>query len=158
MEKEALPLRNNHHAEKIKGFTLLESLIALLIVSLISLLFLAVLENSKSVIKQLETSEEKAWHIFLIQVENELDCYYLEEVFPNKIVLKKKENNHSFWLEHKLGKIVKVDNGGYQPMLIKVKKALFEKKINSVAISVQLENNQQFTGSWVITKKEALNE
>lgn len=157
MEKEHLRLHDNQCRKSTKGFTLLESLIALLLLSLICLLFFSVLRNAKSTIGQLETSEEKSWHIFLIQLENELENGQFEAVLPNKIILKTKQNNHSLRIESKLGKIVKVENGGYQPMLTKVKEANFENKIDSIEMTILFENNQKFTGSWLITK-EHLNE
>lgn len=154
MEKEHLKLRKNQFKKtNLKGFTLLESLVALMMLSLIFLLFFSVLENSKAIIKQLETSEEKAWHIFLIQLENELEGCFIEEVYSNKIGLKKKQTKHLVWIENKLGKIVKVENGGYQPMLIKVKEASFDKKMASVEMTVLFENNQKFVGRWSLIKE-----
>lgn len=107
--------------------------------------------------KYMKNTEEKEWQIFLIQLENELkDCSY-EFTTENKIVLKNNKNNHSVWIENKLGKIVKVDNGGFQPLLINVKKAKFFDKKNYVTIEVIFTNNRSYFGKWII-RKEHLDE
>lgn len=140
-----------------RAFTLLECLLSLMILSFLCLLFSAMINNIAVTSKYMKKTEEKEWQIFLIQLENELkDCSY-EFTTENKIVLKNNKNNHSVWIENKLGKIVKVDNGGFQPLLINVKKAKFFDKKNYVSIEVIFTNNRSYFGKWII-RKEHLDE
>ena len=136
-----------------RAFTLLECLLSLMILSFLCLLFSAMINNIAVTSKYMKKTEEKEWQIFLIQLENELkDCSY-EFTTENKIVLKNNKNNHSVWIENKLGKIVKVDNGGFQPLLINVKKAKFFDKKNYVSIEVIFTNNRSYFGKWIIGKE-----
>ncbi|MBM7688808.1 prepilin-type N-terminal cleavage/methylation domain-containing protein [Enterococcus ureilyticus] len=153
MEKRQLALKRSSSYDKYLGFTLIECLLALLILSSICLLFSACIKNVAVVTKQLKSEREKEWHIFLIQLENELvNCYY-EKTQTNKIVLKNKKNGNVVWIEYKLGKIVKVENGGYQPLLTEVKTATFNEEGKTIVIKVSFENNLNQTAKWIITQE-----
>lgn len=103
--------------------------------------------------KQLKSVREKEWHIFVIQLENELkNCYY-EKTQANKIILRNRKNNKPVWIEYKLGKIVKVENGGYQPLLTEVKQADFIEEGTAVLMKVVLEENLNVTAKWIITQE-----
>lgn len=136
---------------RYNGFTLLECLLGLFILSTICLLFTAVVKNAAIVTKKLENETDKAWQIFLIQLENELkNCQY-ERTQETKIILKNNKNAKSVWIEFKLGKIVKVENGGYQPLLTRVAAANFKEENNSVKLSITFENQQTTEARWMIT-------
>ncbi|OJG72000.1 hypothetical protein RV12_GL001083 [Enterococcus quebecensis] len=106
------------------------------------------------VTKRLKSERKKEWHIFMIQLENELkDCRY-EKTQNDKIILRNKRNNKTVWIEYKLGKLVKVENGGYHPLLTDVKQAIFIEENNSVKIKVTLENNENVTTKWIIPKEK----
>lgn len=151
MEKNFYQSKKRPIKSRYDGFTLLECLFALFILSTICLLFTAVVKNVAVVTKQLENETDKAWQIFLIQLENELkNCQY-ESTQENKIILKNNKNGKVVWVEFKLGKIVKVENGGYQPLLTKVADAKFIQENNSVKISVTFENQLTTEAKWIIT-------
>lgn len=117
------------------------------------MLFSASIKNAAIVTNQLKSERQKEWQIFVIQLENELrNCRY-ENTQIKKIMLRNKKNNKQVWIEHKLGKIVKVENGGYQPLLMGVKQVRFVEEDKSVVIKVIFENNLNVTAKWIITRE-----
>lgn len=153
MEKSRLHSRKNDRQNHFSGFTLIECLFSLLLLSIICLLFSASIKNAAIVSKRLQSVREKEWHIFVIQLENELkNCYY-EKTQANKIILKNQKNNKPVWIECKLGKIVKVENGGYQPLLTEVKQAVFIEEGTAILMKVTLEENLDVAAKWIITQE-----
>ncbi|MEI5991519.1 competence type IV pilus minor pilin ComGF [Enterococcus crotali] len=153
MEKSRLHSRKNDRQTHFSGFTLIECLFSLLLLSIICLLFSASVKNAAVVSKRLQSVREKEWHIFVIQLENELkNCYY-EKTQANKIILKNQKNNKPVWIEYKLGKIVKVENGGYQPLLTEVKQAVFIEEGTAILMKVTLEENLNVAAKWIITQE-----
>lgn len=151
MEKRALYLSKNNRQHKFSGFTLIECLLALLLLSIICLLFSASIKNAVVVTTRLKSEREKEWQIFMIQLENEVkNCHY-EKTQANKIILTNTKNNKKVLIEHKLGKIVKVENGGYQPLLTEVKQAIFKEEGKYVMIEVTFENDVYAAAKWIIT-------
>ncbi|WP_348920598.1 competence type IV pilus minor pilin ComGF [Enterococcus rotai] len=150
MEKRALYLRKNNRQHKFSGFTLIECLLALLVLSIICLLFSASIKNAVVVTSRLKSEREKEWQIFMIQLENEVKSCHYEKTQSNKIILTNTKNNKKVWIEHKLGKIVKVDNGGYQPLLTEVKQAIFKEEGKYVMIEVTFENDVCVAAKWII--------
>ena len=64
------PLKNR----KIRAFTLLESLVALIVISGSLLLFQAMSQLLISEVRYQQQSEQKEWLLFVDQLEAELDC------------------------------------------------------------------------------------
>ncbi|MGX7244446.1 competence type IV pilus minor pilin ComGF [Enterococcus quebecensis] len=154
MEKSFSRSKKNRSQNNYLGFTLTECLLALLVLSVICILFSASVKHGSVVTKRLKSERKKEWHIFMIQLENELkDCRY-EKTQNDKIILRNKRNNKTVWIEYKLGKLVKVENGGYHPLLTDVKQAIFIEENNSVKIKVTLENNENVTTKWIIPKEK----
>ncbi|EOI03081.1 prepilin-type N-terminal cleavage/methylation domain-containing protein [Enterococcus moraviensis ATCC BAA-383] len=153
MGKTKLKLRKSNRKRSFLGFTLIECLLALLLLSIISMLFSASIKNTATVSNYLKSEKEKEWHIFVIQLEEELkNCRY-EKTQANKIILRNKKNNNNVWIEYKLGKIVKVENGGYHPLLMKVKEAVFSEVNHTIEMQVILENDLMYSGKWIIPKE-----
>lgn len=153
MEKRRFHLKKNNLSNDYSGFTLIECLLALIILTVICLLFSASIKNAAVVTKHLKNEREKEWHIFVIQLENELrNCRY-EKSQENRIILKNKKNDKIVWIEYKLGKIIKVENGGYHPLLTEVKQANFKEEGKSIVINATFENNLNFTAKWIVTQE-----
>ncbi|MTD42337.1 prepilin-type cleavage/methylation domain-containing protein [Erwinia sp. CPCC 100877] len=148
MVKKQCCLKKN----KYLAFTLLECLLALCLLSVICLLFSALVKNTTLVASRLKNTKEKEWQVFLIQLENELQSCQYEKTQPNKIIFRNDKKNTSVWIESKLGKIVKVENGGYQPLLTEVKQARFAQKDNAVLINVQFKDATSYSAKWIIPK------
>lgn len=153
MDKKFSQLSERKNRNKFLGFTLIECVLAFFLLSLICMLFSASIKNVAVVTRHLKSEREKEWHIFVIQLENELkNCYY-ERTQVDKIIFKNKKNNKTVWIQHKLGKIVKVENGGYHPLLTGVRKANFIEENKSVVIKVTFENNSNNIAKWIITQE-----
>ena len=73
---------------KVKAFTLLESLIALIVISGSLLLFQAMSQLLISEVRYQQQSEQKEWLIFVDQLEVELDRSQFEKVEGNRIYMK----------------------------------------------------------------------
>jgi competence protein ComGF len=141
--------KNSNHA----GFTLIECILALFILGIICLLFSALVKNTAVVSRILKSEKEKEWHVFVIQLENELlDCEY-KEIQDNKIIYRNPKKDRDIWIEYKRGKIVKVENGGYQPLLIGVQHVTFKKEGYFVVITAIFENEKEYTAKWKIGRK-----
>ncbi|WP_086313839.1 competence protein ComGF [Enterococcus sp. 7F3_DIV0205] len=153
MEKRVLQSRKSDLKNNFLGFTLIECLLALFLLSIICLLFSASLKNAAVITKHLKNEGEKEWHIFVIQLENELKHCIYEKTQANKIILKNKKNNKTVWIEHKLGKIVKVENGGYHPLLMGVRQVNFIEEGKSIIVNVTFENNLKVMAKWIITQE-----
>lgn len=154
MEKHNFYLKKNKSKAIFSGFTLMESLLALVVLSVICMLFSASIKNATVVTTQLKSEREKEWHIFVIQLENELkNCYY-KKTEASKIILINRKNDKHVWIEHKLGKIIKVENGGYQPLLTEVKQAEFTEENSVVMLKAKFEDGMIMSAKWVITVEQ----
>lgn len=138
MKVKAIKLKKSN--KSWQGFTLLEAMVGLMVLSLSMLLFTGLLENAKFLEKYLAHSEEKNWSIFLLQLESECRGYNINEVKSNQIKFVHSTTNEAFFLKYKNGKIIKSKNKGYQPLLLNVKAANFEKSTSGAKLSVLLEN------------------
>jgi competence protein ComGF len=140
--------------KKMKGFTLLECLVALAVFSCVCNLFSLCIRQADKSSKQVLQKEEKLWQVFLIQLENEVSGLTLQQVEATEMVFLKKSNNHTVIIQFKNGKIIKRDNGGYQPLLIGLNSAQFKKEKHAVELVAQFHNQTSFQGRWVIPVEE----
>ena len=74
-------------AIRSKAFTLLESLIALIVISGSLLLFQAMSQLLISEVRYQQQSEQKEWLLFVDQLETELDRSQFEKVEGNRIYM-----------------------------------------------------------------------
>ena len=75
-------------SHKVKAFTLLESLIALIVISGSLLLFQAMSQLLISEVRYQQQSEQKEWLLFVDQLEVELDRSQFEKVEGNRLYMK----------------------------------------------------------------------
>ncbi len=75
-------------SHKVKAFTLLESLLALLVISGGLLLFQAMSQLLISEVRYQQQSEQKEWLLFVDQLEAELDRSQFEKVEGNRFYMK----------------------------------------------------------------------
>lgn len=142
MEKKLLASRANDAKLRYNGFTLLESLLALFLFSVICLLASGYIRNAQVISKHLQNASEKEWHIFLIQLENELEECTLVSVMPNQLLFFDKKNQYEVLIEFKQKKLIKSANGGYQPLLTQVETAVFIQNEDKIALQVCFENDK----------------
>lgn len=152
--KILLLLKKKSRKLKMRGFTLIECLLSLFVLSIICLLLSSVLTNTQIVVEKLKNTSDKEWQIFLIQLENELkNCEYIA-TDKNRFIFINKKNGKNVWIEFKLGKIVKVENGGYQPLLTQINNAVFSEQKEYIELNITFENDLQMIAKWAIKRGE----
>ncbi|HEL1639587.1 TPA: prepilin-type N-terminal cleavage/methylation domain-containing protein [Streptococcus suis] len=139
---------------KVSAFTLLECLIALMILSG----SLLVLEGLTKVLTQeayYQTSnQEKDWQIFSQQLRAEWQSCRLIRVENNKIYLDKKGQTLAFGKSKSDDFRKTNDKGqGYQPMLYGVKNATFRQEGQLVWLELIFENGEERTYVYAFEEK-----
>ncbi|MCG4865405.1 MULTISPECIES: competence type IV pilus minor pilin ComGF [Streptococcus] len=109
-------------SHKVKAFTLLESLIALVVISGSLLLFQAMSQLLISEVRYQQQSEQKEWLLFVDQLEAELDRSQFEKVEGNRLYMKQDGKDISIG-KSKSDDFRKTDASGrgYQPMVYGLK-------------------------------------
>ena len=114
------PLKNS----KIRAFTLLESLVALIVISGSLLLFQAMSQLLISEVRYQQQSEQKEWLLFVDQLEAELEKSQFEKVEGNRLYMKQDGKDIAIG-KSRLDDFRKTDSSGrgYQPMVYGLKSA-----------------------------------
>ena len=109
---------------RVRAFTLLESLIALVVISGSLLLFQAMSQLLVSEVRYQKRSEQKEWLLFVDQLEAELNRAQFEKVENDRLYLKQDGNPISMG-KSKSNDFRKTDASGrgYQPMVYGLKSA-----------------------------------
>ena len=126
---------------KVKAFTLLETLVALLVISGGVLLFQAMTQLLASELHQQEVNKQQEWLLFADQLETELSRSQFSKVEQDKIYLRQDGK------EIALGKSksddfrkTDVSGRGYQPMIYGLKAASVSQKGSLVYFSFRFED------------------
>lgn len=137
--------------QKNMGFTLLESLVALLMLSGILLLLSGLIQHAHKMEQALSGYHQLEWEIFLLQLDNELhEVKYIgtsqteistEIESKGKMVplVIKKVNN----------RIIKRQSGGNQPLLMGVNQFVCQEKNNGVDFVVTFIDGKKKEGTWI---------
>lgn len=109
-------------SHKVKAFTLLESLLALIVISGGLLLFQAMSQLLISEVRYQQQSEQKEWLLFVDQLEAELDRSQFEKVEGNRLYMKQDGKDIAIG-KSKSDDFRKTDASGrgYQPMVYGLK-------------------------------------
>ena len=109
---------------KVRAFTLLESLLALIVISGGLLLFQAMSQLLISEVRYQQQSEQKEWLLFVDQLEAELERSQFEKVEDNRLYMKQDGKDLSLG-KSKSDDFRKTDASGrgYQPMVYGLKSA-----------------------------------
>ena len=125
---------------RVRAFTLLESLIALLVISGSLLLFQSMSQLLVSEIRYQQKSEQKEWLLFVDQLEAELNGTQFEKVENDRLYLKQDGKSIS------MGKSTSNDfrktdasGRGYQPMVYGLKSARIQEKGQELHFHFQFE-------------------
>ncbi|KIL45976.1 competence type IV pilus minor pilin ComGF [Jeotgalibacillus campisalis] len=89
------PLRSQKHvySNVNMGFTLIEVMICLAVLTIIASLMPLIFANLYSVNKQVEESAHEEWDMFSIQFRNEVKLHDIERIEPKRLTLKSKEGD-----------------------------------------------------------------
>ena len=125
---------------RVKGFTLLESLIALVVISGSLLLFQAMSRLLVSEVRYQKSHEQKEWLLFVDQLEGELNRAQFEKVENDRLYFKQdgkpismgKSRSNDFRKTDASGR-------GYQPMVYGLKSAHIYQKGQNIHFNFQFE-------------------
>ena len=125
---------------KVRAFTLLESLIALIVISGGLLLFQAMSQLLVSEVRYQQRSEQKEWLLFVDQLEAELNRAQFEKVENDRLYLKQDGNPISMG-KSKSNDFRKTDASGrgYQPMVYGLKSVQIQEKGQELHFHFQFE-------------------
>ena len=125
---------------RVRAFTLLESLVALIVISGSLLLFQAMSQLLVSEVRYQQRSEQKEWLLFLDQLEAELNQSSFEKVENDRLYLK--QNGRAISMgKSKSDDFRKTDASGrgYQPMVYGLKSARIQEKGQELHFHFQFE-------------------
>lgn len=126
---------------KVGAFTLLEALVALLVISGGLLVFQAMTKLLASEIQYQEQTKAKEWLLFADQLDVELSRSHFEKVEQNKLYVKQDGKSIAFG-KSKSDDFRKTDaNGrGYQPMIYGLEAAQIQKEGQIVHLLLQFKD------------------
>ena len=125
---------------RVRAFTLLESLIALVVISGSLLLFQAMSQLLVSEVRYQQRSEQRDWLLFVDQLESELEHSHFEKVDKDRIYLKQDGKEISMG-KSRSDDFRKTDASGrgYQPMVYGLKSARIQQEGQVVHFHFQFE-------------------
>ena len=125
---------------RVRAFTLLESLVAFIVISGSLLLFQAMNQLLVSEIRNQQRSEQKEWLLFVDQLEGELNRAQFEKVENDRLYLKQDGKPISMG-KSKSNDFRKTDASGrgYQPMVYGLKSARIQEKGQELHFHFQFE-------------------
>ena len=127
---------------RVGAFTLLESLVALIVISGSLLLFQAMSQLLVSEVRYQQRSEQKEWLLFVDQLEAELNRTQFEKVENDRLYLKQEGKSISMG-KSKSNDFRKTDASGrgYQPMVYGLKSARIQEKGQSCTFTFSLKRD-----------------
>ena len=125
---------------RVRAFTLLESLVALIVISGSLLLFQSMSRLLISEVRYQQRSEQKEWLLFVDQLEAELNRAQFEKVENDRLYIKQDGKSISMG-KSKSDDFRKTDASGrgYQPMVYGLKSARIQEKGQELHFHFQFE-------------------
>ena len=125
---------------RVRAFTLLESLVALIVISGSLLLFQAMSQLLVSEVRYQQKSEQKEWLLFVDQLAAELNRAQFEKVENDRLYLKQDGKSISMG-KSRSNDFRKTDASGrgYQPMVYGLKSAHIQEKGQELHFHFQFE-------------------
>lgn len=139
-----------------RGFTLLETMTALMVTSLTVLLISFAVRHFQSIDRFNFHSHQLEWHIFLNQLEYDLEgTTFQSSSTQGLIVSRKTEDNiivQDVYRKSK-GKFVKDRTGGHEPMLMQVAVVHFQREGFGLRLTVTFSNEETYT-AWIDLRQQ----
>lgn len=136
---------------KEEGFTLLEVLFTLTLISLCVFLFSMAISQTKTVRANVKDDRQIEWHLFLSQMENDIRGTEFSNLNERRLTVLKfnVEKNTSERISYeRFGSMIRrrVGGDGHQPMLTQVSTSEFILLTkNNVKLTVTFDNGEKFT-------------
>lgn len=129
---------------RLKAFTLLESLVALLVISGTVLVYQGLTQSISQNVYYLSDNEENEWLLFSQQLRSELERCYLDCVSDNKLYVSKDDKKLAYGLS-KADDFRKTNASGqgYQPMLFGVNSSSIRQDGNNILIKLRMDNGME---------------
>ncbi|MCS4488802.1 competence type IV pilus minor pilin ComGF [Streptococcus sciuri] len=131
---------------KLHAFTLLECLIALLIISGSALVYQGLTQTLSSNIYYLSSNHQSNWLLFAKQLQSEWEVCQLDRVTSDKVYLKKGNQELAYGLS-KRGDFRKTNanNQGYQPMLFGLADCQVREKGGLITVALTFKDGLERT-------------
>lgn len=131
---------------RVSAFTLLESLVALIVISGSVLVYQALTHSVVSQVNYLSVNDEKNWLLFSQQMWSELEESQLIKVEQDRLYIKKSQQNLSFG-KSKSDDFRKTDASGrgYQPLLYGISSVDMTAKDKLVTINLSFQSGLKRT-------------
>ena len=137
------------------GFTLLEAAFALVVNTMVLLLMMGGMEVIRTVNIQMEKTQDAEWHLFLIQLEHELEDELMVQKTSTTVRTKSKNpaDTAVYTYEFRINKVLRYKNGeGYHPMLLQVKALKYEVTNEGISIQATLSDDQTRRAHLILPK------
>lgn len=138
-----------------KGFTLLEVIVSLFVLSLLMHSLMLVYDSYDRIETEIRADYSADFLHFLTLLELELNNYHIKEVQPKQIHLVKQKTNANSRLIQQNGKIYFTP--GHQPLAYNIKDWELFNIYNKLHVTVTYNNKQLFTGLINIQYDEDIN-
>lgn len=133
---------------KNSGFTLLESLVALLMLSGILLLLSSLIQHAHKLEENLSSYQQIEGEIFLLQLDNEMENLQYEQTTSREIWAQTAQKEQVIIKKHQ-DKLIKEQSKGYQPLLTGVKQFVCQENNYGVDFVVTFTDGKQKAGTWI---------
>lgn len=132
-----------------RGFTLLECLVALLVLSGSILLLHGLIKHIGKVEEQLSVYHSREWEVGILQLEHELKGFNYVKTEPLRIVLNDGSENQAK-IERSNSTVRKSYKGGHQPLFTQVYSFNCRQVGQVVELNVTFNDGTKKKGIWVI--------
>lgn len=134
-----------------KGFTLLECLAALLMLSGILLTADGIIRHVRVMAPRLEQRGQREWETCLLQMENELATFQYTGVRDGKVhFFRQNETDTDRAVLEKYKNMMRLSiNGGHAPLMTEIKRVRFEESQHGILITVELLDGTTQKGWWL---------
>ena len=133
---------------KNSGFTLLESLVALLMLSCILLLLSSLIQHAHKLEENLSSYQQIEGEIFLLQLDNEMENLQYEQTTSREIWAQTAQKEQVIIKKYQ-DKLIKEQSKGYQPLLTGVKQFVCQENNYGVDFVVTFTDGKQKKGTWI---------
>lgn len=130
----------------LAGFTLIEGVLGLFLVSVIVMLFQLFILGAEKISAFSSGKNSLEWHLFLSQIENRSNNWELVEIEPHRLVFFEREEGVDFELTPHKSQLKIKKRRGYEPVLTKVASSHFSLVNKDVVISVVMEDGRNYRG------------
>lgn len=141
---------------RFQGFTLMECLVSLTVVSLFFLMISGTFRQSQEISRIVESREELEWQIFLVQFDKIAEKGTFRSVSSTGLVFDRHELHEGkvvgLAIKYSANKqyIYLSNNGGTEPILTQVQSLVFEQDGQSILFTVTFLNGDEKVGKWTI--------